>query len=164
MKSILIASLPGIVAAIISSYVFWKTQKKRSFNDVVTQARKEHLQELRSLAAEFLYLADKKITEGASDDEKRKRLSYQIRLMLNPMCSESKPWDGRISELLKLDSLKKDELEELDARFVSLMQIEWRGICDEANNGNLTSIKKSRLRDKHNAKFKNYTEEQGYKF
>jgi hypothetical protein len=145
-----ITALCSSIAAFITIIVTVKNARKKDFIGVVTKARSEYIQNLRSLIAEYCHLSTS--PNQSQDDIKRlNHLKYLIYLHLNP--SEEDRWDWQIVDLV-MDKIPNNpnsllnNINKLLKISESLFELEWKGLTLEGTNGILTQVQKHALRNK----------------
>jgi hypothetical protein len=150
----------GFLMSLLTYFYTRRKDKKEAFLKTVTEARKDFMEKLRTLTAEFCYL----VTTNPKSPELNK-VKYQLLLRLFP--GEYPKWDGEIVRLLELltnlnpvpDFDKK--LEEFIIRSRYNLQIEWQGLKMEGEKGKLSDIKTEELRQVTLIKCKKYLKKEG---
>jgi hypothetical protein len=138
----------GILGYLLSVVAFMYTtrkDKKEAFIKTVTEARKDFMEKLRTLTAEFCYLAT---TNPASPD--LNRIKYELLFYLFP--DDYPEWDGEIVKLMdQLIKLKSGpDFEKTLTNFIIRsrynLQIEWKGLKKEGKKGILSDVTTEELR------------------
>jgi hypothetical protein len=158
-KVTLVGILLTFIIGVVNVIVTIKSSNKSTFINTVTNARKEYIQNLRDLVAKFAHIATK---EGI-DKNQLNELSYQIKLMMNPLATNTEGgyWDRCAIKMI--DNIIANTTEDKETKvceFVALMQswlaMEWHGMMNEGKKGILRKENKDELRKKHWKEYKQY--------
>jgi hypothetical protein len=164
MKEFILAIMGGGFLGFLSSQIIFlynrKRDKKEAFIRTVTEARKDFMEKLRTLTAEFCYLV--KLDPQPPELQKVK---YQLLFRLFP--GDYPKWDGKIVELME-DLIKpkpgqdfEDTLREFIIRSHYNLQIEWKGLKLEGEKGNLSEDTTEELRQVTLVKCEKYLKKRG---
>jgi len=105
------------IIGVVNVFVTLKFNNKTAYINAVTLVRKEYIQNLRDLVAEFVYIATRKEV----DTDKLDKLACQLQLMMNPANNHEKGWWDRQAIDIIDKILKKEKAEENIRKFVILV-------------------------------------------
>lgn len=139
------------IIGIINVVVTIRSNNKSAFITTVTNARKEYIQLLRDLVAEFAYSA------ATYDYYRCKKLVYQLKLMMNPASSIGGEWDNKAVNLIEeIVNGKNEKVDEFVMLMQSWLALEWDGITNESKRGILLRENKNKLRKRYWKEYKKY--------
>lgn len=142
VEATLIIGIVTAFASTINMSATIKQSSKNTFINTITIARKEYMVELRKAVEEFCVTAER------NDNDKLKKLSYKLKLLMNPADEGNEHWDRKAIEMIDKIVQAENKAEEID-RFITLMQswltLEWHGMRYEAKKGIMSKEEKKTL-------------------